>query len=157
MGYACPVCEVPQRDAEHLAHHLAFTAMLHDDAHRTWLDDNAPGWADQGPAALGARVAPLAPAATVEEVFEDTAHDHEAGRPFADREGVDGSAETAGTAGAVGPGSTGRRGRADALDETTRAVLAAAREMTRRRRGAAAEADDDEGTADADRESDEKA
>ena len=67
MGYACPVCDTPQRDAEHLANHLAFTAMLHGDAHETWLDDHVPEWGDAG--------------AAYEEVFEDTVHDHDASVP----------------------------------------------------------------------------
>ena len=87
MGYACPVCETPQRDGEHLAHHLAFTAMLHGGDHETWLDDRVPDWGDREPAGLAAEVTPHAEAAEYHEVFEDTvargrpdvdlgAHDH---------------------------------------------------------------------------------
>jgi hypothetical protein len=87
MGYACPVCETPQRDGEHLAHHLAFTAMLHGGDHETWLDDRVPDWSDRVPAGLAAEVTPHAEDAEYHEVFEDTvdrgrpdvnlgAHDH---------------------------------------------------------------------------------
>ncbi|WP_135533790.1 DUF5810 domain-containing protein [Halostella pelagica] len=79
MGYACPVCETPQADAEHLANHLAFTAMLGREDHETWLDDHAPGWDEDDPETLGDRVAEHAEAAEYNEVFEDTTHDHDHG------------------------------------------------------------------------------
>jgi hypothetical protein len=53
MGYLCPVCEEPQVDAEHLANHLAFTAILRSGEHEDWLDENAPGWTDEAPETLG--------------------------------------------------------------------------------------------------------
>jgi hypothetical protein len=80
MGYACPVCDVPQRDAEHLANHLAFTALLRHDAHEVWLDEQLPGWGEEGPDELADRVVDHAEAADYDEVFEDTAkagHSHE--------------------------------------------------------------------------------
>jgi hypothetical protein len=103
MGYACPVCDTPQRDGEHLAHHLAFTAMLHGDAHEDWLDEHVPDWGDREPAGLAAEVTPHAADAEYDEVFEDTvarsrpdvgmgsqtdaaptpAHDHDDGRGHA--------------------------------------------------------------------------
>lgn len=49
MAYACPVCEAPQADGTHLANHLAFTALLHDDEHADWLDGVAQDWADRTP------------------------------------------------------------------------------------------------------------
>lgn len=49
MAYACPVCEAPQADGAHLANHLAFTALLHDDEHADWLDGVAADWADRTP------------------------------------------------------------------------------------------------------------
>ncbi|PSP70281.1 hypothetical protein BRC79_02495 [Halobacteriales archaeon QH_8_67_27] len=52
MGYACPVCDDPQADAEHLANHLAFTAMLRGDGHEAWLDDHVDDWADLAPEEL---------------------------------------------------------------------------------------------------------
>lgn len=72
MGYACPVCEAPQADGEHLANHLAFTAMLHDDAHAAFLDDHVEGWEDKTPGLLGAEVVRFADWTDVETVFDDT-------------------------------------------------------------------------------------
>ncbi|PAU83561.1 hypothetical protein CK500_08575 [Halorubrum salipaludis] len=87
MGYACPVCETPQRDGEHLAHHLAFTAMLHGGDHEAWLDDHAPDWSDREPATLAAEVTPHAEDAEYHEVFEDTV---DRGRPDVDLGAHDG-------------------------------------------------------------------
>jgi hypothetical protein len=72
MGYACPVCGDPQADARHLANHLAFTAMLGREDHEAWLDDHAPGWAEEGEHELADRVADLAADAEYPQVFEDT-------------------------------------------------------------------------------------
>ena len=72
MGYACPVCDTPQRDGEHLAHHLAFTAMLHGGDHADWLDERVDDWSDREPAELAAEVTPHADEAEYDEVFEDT-------------------------------------------------------------------------------------
>ena len=72
MGYACPVCDTPQRDGEHLAHHLAFTAMLHGGDHEAWLDERVADWSDREPTELAAEVTPHADEAEYEEVFEDT-------------------------------------------------------------------------------------
>ena len=76
MGYACPVCETPQRDGEHLANHLAFTAMLRGGDHEAWLDDRVPAWAELEPSSLADRVAEHATEATYDEVFADTTDDH---------------------------------------------------------------------------------
>ncbi|SMO32455.1 DUF5810 domain-containing protein [Halorubrum cibi] len=81
MGYACPVCATPQRDGEHLAHHLAFTAMLHGDDHAAWLDDHAPEWETADPAGLAEVVVEHAEPAEYHEVFEDTT---DRGRPAVD-------------------------------------------------------------------------
>ncbi|EMA69809.1 DUF5810 domain-containing protein [Halorubrum distributum] len=72
MGYACPICDTPQRDGEHLAHHLAFTAMLHGGDHADWLDERVDDWSEREPAELAAEVTPHAADAEYEEVFEDT-------------------------------------------------------------------------------------
>ncbi|ERG98554.1 MAG: hypothetical protein J07HQX50_02594 [Haloquadratum sp. J07HQX50] len=72
MGFECPVCEAPQRDGEHLADHLAFTAMLHGETHETWLDEHIPQWSQLGTQKLAERVEPLADSAEYHEVFEDT-------------------------------------------------------------------------------------
>jgi hypothetical protein len=79
MGYACPVCDRPQHDAEHLAHHLAVTALTHGGDHEDWLDEHAPGWGEESPETLGDRVTPHAETVAHETVFEDTTggdHDH---------------------------------------------------------------------------------
>ena len=78
MGYACPVCAAPQHDAEHLANHLAMTALTHGDEHEDWLDEHVEGWSDESPATLGERVVPHAEEVPHETVFEDTTggHDH---------------------------------------------------------------------------------
>ncbi len=78
MGYACPVCGTPQRDGEHLAHHLAFTAMIHGDDHEAWLEEYAPDWGGMDPAGLAETIVPHAEATEYHEVFEDTV---DRGRP----------------------------------------------------------------------------
>jgi hypothetical protein len=122
MGYACPVCEVPQRDASHLADHLAFTAMLHGDDHETWLDEHAPEWASSSPADLAAVVADHALTAEYDEVFEDTVHGPDGSHDH-DREGLPGGRS-------LPPGAAGPTVDAP-TDEETRAVLEEARELTR--------------------------
>lgn len=134
MGYACPVCDLPQRDAEHLANHLAFTALTHGDDHEAWLDEHAPGWAEEGPDELADRVTAHAEVVEYDEVFEDTVsasghrgqgHGHE--RPIVD----DGDAAAGG----------------EALDPEARSVLEEARAMTREMLDAAdstAEGEDDD-------------
>ncbi|SIQ69092.1 hypothetical protein SAMN05421858_0096 [Haladaptatus litoreus] len=77
MGFACPVCETPQSDGEHLANHLAFAAMLGDDDHETWLDEHAPGWSEESPDELASRVTEHASEEEYPQVFEDTVHDHQ--------------------------------------------------------------------------------
>ncbi|WP_251341464.1 DUF5810 domain-containing protein [Haloplanus halophilus] len=131
MGLACPVCETPQRDAEHLANHLAFTAMLHGDAHERWLDETVPGWESEGAAELAPVVADHAESADYDEVFEESLpegrrdHDHDHGVPT----GTD-----------AAPSFDGGD-----LDDDARRTLAEAREMTRAMLG---EADDDGATDD---------
>jgi hypothetical protein len=80
MGYACPVCETPQADARHLANHLAFTALLGDADHESWLDEHAPDWEQAGEADLAERVVEHAGEVEYPQVFEDTTgHDHRHG------------------------------------------------------------------------------
>ena len=81
MGYACPVCEAPQADGEHLANHLAFTALLHGEDHAAWLDDHVPNWEDHQPAELASIVTDHATEQEFPQVFEDTTdgHDHRMG------------------------------------------------------------------------------
>jgi hypothetical protein len=66
MGYRCPVCATPTPDGEHLANHLAMTALLHDDEHAVWLDEHAPDWTDEDPAGLGERVTEFVPEADLD-------------------------------------------------------------------------------------------
>ncbi|RLM56445.1 hypothetical protein DVK02_08005 [Halobellus sp. Atlit-31R] len=123
MGFACPVCEIPQQDATHLANHLAFTAMVHADDHEAWLDEHVPEWAEHGEAELAPKVAELASETDYEQVFEDTAHAH----------GHGGHGHQHGQqpdhASGVDPEAAAAAGRG-ALDDEARAVLAEARELT---------------------------
>ncbi|ELY54278.1 DUF5810 domain-containing protein [Natronolimnohabitans innermongolicus] len=86
MGYACPVCDAEQADAEHLANHLAITASLGREGHEEWLAEHAPDWSECNPAELGEIVAQYAPEIETPE-FEGSGHDHghghdhEPGRP----------------------------------------------------------------------------
>ncbi|WP_411964600.1 DUF5810 domain-containing protein [Haloferax sp. YSMS24] len=84
MGYACPVCDAPQRDETHLANHMALQALVHGDDHETWLDDHVPDWESMNADGLGPLVAEHAEEREFDEVFEDTVdrthghgHDHE--------------------------------------------------------------------------------
>lgn len=121
MGYACPVCEAPQRDGEHLANHLAFTAMLRSDEHEEWLDDRVPDWGGRSPEELAAEVTPHADEADYDEVFEDTA---------------------GGAAREFDADAARRRGGAAGADAATEEALREARELTREMRG---DEPDDEG------------
>ncbi|NHN61146.1 MULTISPECIES: DUF5810 domain-containing protein [Halorussus] len=143
MGYACPVCETPQSDAEHLANHLAFTAMLGDDDHEAWLDDHAPGWREQGEHELASRVEERAKEVGFPQVFEDTTgHDHgdepRAGDLFEDELE---RANARGRGSMTGGGRGGGTG-AGALDGEAQEILQEAQEMTEQLLD---DADDDEG------------
>ena len=142
MGYACPVCADPQADAGHLANHLAFTAMLGDEAHEEWLEEHAPGWESMSESDLAEVVRDVAEETEFPQVFEDTAgglsesdedpqersgvlfeedhghghdHDHEYGHGHGH-----------------GDAPGGHRGGGPPLDEEAEAALQEAREMTRR-------------------------
>ncbi|MFB6121535.1 MAG: DUF5810 domain-containing protein [Halobacteriaceae archaeon] len=115
MGYACPVCGAPQRDGEHLANHLAFTAVLRGGDHESWLDERIADWADRDPASLADDVTDYADEEEFPQIFEDTTDDHDHGHPFEDA-----VAEQSGY---------GRDGGAD-LDPETEAVLEEARDLT---------------------------
>lgn len=77
MGYACPVCETPQADGEHLANHLAFTAILGREDHESWLDEHAPGWEESDPEALAETVVDSVPETEFPQIFDDTTQDHD--------------------------------------------------------------------------------
>lgn len=91
MGYACPVCDDPQADGDHLANHLAFTAMLHGDEHADFLDAHVDDWEDRTPPELAAELIRHADETEYDAVFEDT---------------TEGSGMGHGGSGVEGPGST---------------------------------------------------
>jgi hypothetical protein len=128
MGYVCPVCEDPQADGEHLANHLAFTALLGDDAHEAWLDDHAPGWGDCDPTSLAERVVDDVEEGEFPQVFEDTTGRVDNSLPDHSHAGHG----HAGDAHDEDPGDADLPGDASALSD----LLAEARELTRRRRAA---------------------
>lgn len=145
MGYACPVCETPQRDAEHLANHVAFTAMLHGDEHETWLDERVPEWSSTNAEELGSAVVEYAEETEYEEVFEDTVHGHggqshgghgHGGSPFEDAPETNPGFNAATAAGMGG----------ETMDDEARAVLEEAKELTEQMRAERVESEDgDEG------------
>jgi hypothetical protein len=75
MGYECPVCGVAEADGEHLANHLAFTALVRGGDHEAWLDDRVPDWADRDPDSLAPEVVEHATETDDEPASEP--HDHE--------------------------------------------------------------------------------
>ena len=106
MGYRCPVCGDPQADGVHLANHLAFTALVRDGDHESWLEDNVPDWEERGEEGLAAAVTDLAESAEYPQVFEDTTgeggreneHESEGGNePSADNGTGEESANETGT------------------------------------------------------------
>ena len=130
MGYACPVCESPQADGEHLANHMAFTAMLHGNGHEAWLDEHAPGWADRDPDALSSALVEHAEETDHETVFDDTTGDS----PEVDvgpdhRHGA-------------GHGRLAGDDPARNLDPETERIVEEARELTRERREQASDTDE---------------
>ncbi len=135
MGYACPVCAAPQADAEHLANHLAFSALLHGDDHERWLDEHVSDWSARGPEALAPTVASEA-----DEI--DLPADESVPEPESDRwtDTPPESQHPAPPTSAVG--STQPQ---PAHDEEISRVLAEARELTERRQGG-----DEDGNADGD-------
>lgn len=86
MGYECPVCESVQVDAVHLANHIAFTAMIHNDEHEAWLDEHADGWSSWTEAELAETVLNHANEVSIPDLtervdFQESAleHDHSHG------------------------------------------------------------------------------
>jgi len=133
MGYACPVCGDPQADDEHLANHLAFTAMLGDEAHEEWLSEYAPDWDEKDADRLAATVTDHAEEVEFPQVFEDTTtdhdHDHERSGALFDDE-----ARTGGGFDAAAARDRAREHRDPELDAETEEVMQEARELTERMR-----------------------
>lgn len=134
MGYACPVCGAEEADGEHLANHMAFTAMLRSDEHEDWLDDHVPDWPDRNPDTLAPDITPHAAETETDIVTDEGAHPR----------GLDGEVAE--------HGGYGR----DSLSGDQQAVLEEARELTRQMYGLdeAEGAEEEETGTDADDESD---
>lgn len=146
MGYACPVCETPQSDGEHLANHLAFAAILGDADHESWLDEHAPGWNEEGPDELAPRITEYADEEEYPQVFEDTVHDHgHHGHGHHDHGG--GLEDELQQAGGYGRDAT--------MGADAQRVMAEARQMTEQMFDAGNDAEADRNDAKADDESDE--
>jgi hypothetical protein len=112
MGLACPVCEVPHPDPEHLADHVAITATTREGEHRAWLDKHAPDWRKTTRADLAAFVAERAEEVDSVDLHEEVAS-HESRAPGTN----------------PGPSVADVSGE---LDEEARAMVAEARELTER-------------------------
>jgi hypothetical protein len=122
MGYECPVCGAEEADGEHLANHLAFTALVRGGDHEAFLDEHVPDWESRDPESLASEVTPHAAETDAEPVTES--HDHE--MPAAER-----------------------TGRADLSGEAA-AILEDAQELTQEMEGTSplAPGDGDDGTGD---------
>jgi len=147
MGYACPVCSDPQADANHLANHLAFTALVRGGDHEAWLDEHVTAWEQQGEDDLAAVVVDYAETEEFPQVFEDTVggttgeheheHDHDderSGRLFED---------DAPPGGRQRP--PGRQPAASVSDADAAAVLEEARKLTEQRLTDESEGSDGDG------------
>ncbi|MFB6268496.1 MAG: DUF5810 domain-containing protein [Halobacterium sp.] len=101
MGYECPVCGAEEADGEHLANHLAFTALVRGGDHEAFLDEHVPDWEERDPESLAPDVTPHATETDAEPVSEPHGHhghghDHE--MPAVERAG---QADLSGEAAAV--------------------------------------------------------
>ena len=126
MGYACPVCDVEQADAVHLANHLAVTASLGREDHLEWLEDHAPEWESSTPAELAAIVGEYALEVDVPE-FADDSNTHQHGHRSSDGRAPTLEDELARQARHRGRDRVQGRG---TLTAETEAVLDEARELT---------------------------
>jgi len=100
MGYECPVCGVEEADGEHLANHVAFTALVRGGDHEAWLDEHVPDWADRDPDSLAPAVTERATETDSEPSTEPHGHDV----PSFERPGggsAGGAADLSGAAGDV--------------------------------------------------------
>jgi hypothetical protein len=75
MGQECPVCGSEEADGEHLANHLAFTALVRGGDHETWLDEHVPDWADRDPESLAPEVTPHATETETEPSSDPHGHE----------------------------------------------------------------------------------
>jgi len=150
MGYACPVCSDPQADAGHLANHLAFSAILGDDDHESWLDEHAPEWGEMGEDELAEIVAKRVEETEFPQLFDDTVGGLEDGSddPLSERSGAlfdDGEHDHSHRHEHGDVHTASERGEfvdtSGEVDEETAEILEEAREMTRRMHE---ESDDDE-------------
>ncbi|WP_323674703.1 DUF5810 domain-containing protein [Halorubellus sp. PRR65] len=154
MAYRCPVCDNPETDAEHLANHLAFTAVIRGDDHESWLDEHVPEWGDDDPDSLAPKVAEAVPAVEVPELDdgdESAGHDHGARLEdeLAQQGGHRGPGAT-GTHDAAGASGASAGGRGD-LTEDAAGVMQEARELTEKMYGLDDEGDEStDGDADGD-------
>lgn len=131
MGYACPVCEERQVDAEHLANHVAFTAILRGGNHETWLDDHVPEWDERSPATLGSAIAEFAESFEM-AVPDDSSHSRSRDRSKErSRLGIEERAGSSRDTEATGPAEKPGE-RAKEVSPEDEAVLETARELTRR-------------------------
>lgn len=138
MAYPCPVCAEPQADAEHLANHLAFTAMLSDDGHEGWLDEHTPGWEAEDESGLADRLRDSVE--TVDHPIDDVeTHDH-SGHDHDESDGHDPrvASDTARSGVNRGPA---------ALDSEAQEIVAEARALTREME-ASSDGDDEGGDGD---------
>lgn len=128
MGYECPVCGIPQADGGHLANHVAFTALVHEEDHEAWLDETVPDWAEMGETELAEVLTERAETAEYPQVFEDTTaddghHDHERSGKLFDEESENQYGEQHQQIDSQSP----------ALDGDAQAVLERARRLTEAR------------------------
>jgi hypothetical protein len=144
MGYACPVCSDPQADGEHLANHLAFTAMLGDDDHESWLDSHVSDWGEMDPETLAGHVTDHADEEEFPQLFEDTTDGHEHDHGHAQQE----HSHSHGQGGSAGQPPVAEMPDAEDLGPEAQKALAEAREMTRQRRENADAANGEDGEAD---------
>ncbi|WP_336035338.1 DUF5810 domain-containing protein [Halobacterium yunchengense] len=82
MGYECPVCGAETADGEHLANHVAFTALVRGGDHEAFLDEHVPDWGERDPESLAADLTDHAAETDAEPVTEPrhAGHDHGHGR-----------------------------------------------------------------------------
>jgi len=129
MAYRCPVCDNPETDAEHLANHLAFTAVIRGDDHEGWLDEHVPGWGEENPETLAPKVAEVVPDVSIPEFDDDGHGGHDHGTSLEDELAKQGSHRGPGAAGAGDAGGAPAGGRGD-LSEEAAGVMQEARELT---------------------------